>query len=82
MFSVLLRPLIDTPRPLLHEGPGDGWQQRTLRLTTLGEQVLAGHANWLDHTPAERWVGGVRVADGQVWVVNNAGQVELRRVRA
>jgi hypothetical protein len=79
MFNVLLRPLIDTSRPLLREGEGDSWQQRALHLTALGEQVLAGQANWLDQGPAERWVGGVRIAPGQApWVVNQAGQVRQR----
>lgn len=82
MFSVLLRPLIDTPQPLLHEGPGEGWQHRTLRLTPLGEKLLAGQANWLDYAPAERWVGGVLIAEGQGWVVNDKGQVELRQGHA
>ncbi|MDH0645737.1 DUF1835 domain-containing protein [Pseudomonas sp. GD03858] len=80
MFHVLLRPLIDTPRPLLHESPGEHWQQRSLRLTALGEQVLAGQANWLDQGPAERWVGGVRIDAGQApWVVGAQGQVWQRR---
>ncbi|MDZ4017188.1 DUF1835 domain-containing protein [Pseudomonas sichuanensis] len=79
MFGVLLRPLIDSPRPLLLEGEGDSWQQRQLRLTALGEQVLGRQANWLDQQPAERWVGGVRIAAGQApWVVNEAGQVWQR----
>ncbi|MDH0300975.1 MULTISPECIES: DUF1835 domain-containing protein [unclassified Pseudomonas] len=80
MFHVLLRPLIDTPRPLLHEGPGEHWWQRPLRLTALGEQVLAGQVNWLDQAPAERWVGGVRIDAGHApWVVSAQGQVWQRR---
>ncbi|MHA6160715.1 DUF1835 domain-containing protein [Pseudomonas sichuanensis] len=79
MFGVLLRPLIDSPRPLLLEGEGDSWQQRSLRLTALGEQVLGRQANWLDQQPAERWVGGVRIVAGQApWVVSEAGQVWQR----
>ncbi|WP_110993635.1 DUF1835 domain-containing protein [Pseudomonas sichuanensis] len=79
MFGVLLRPLIDSPRPLLLEGEGDSWQQRPLRLTALGEQVLGRQANWLDQQPAERWVGGVRIVAGQApWVVSEAGQVWQR----
>ncbi|UVK85032.1 DUF1835 domain-containing protein [Pseudomonas sichuanensis] len=79
MFGVLLRPLIDSPRPLLLEGEGDSWQQRPLRLTALGEQVLGRQANWLDQQPAERWVGGGRIVAGQApWVVSEAGQVWQR----
>lgn len=79
MFHVLLRPLIENAQPLLHEGAGERWQQRPLRLTPLGEQVLAGQANWLDQHPAERWVGGVCIAPGQVpWTVDAQGQVARR----
>ncbi|MFO3723115.1 DUF1835 domain-containing protein [Pseudomonas sp. HLMP] len=79
MFHTLLRPLVDAPRPLLHEGEGDSWSQRPLRLTALGEQVLAGQAHWLDQAPAPRWVGGVRIAGDQApWVVSGEGQVWRR----
>lgn len=79
MFYALLRPLINAPRPLLNERPADDWRQRSLRLTALGEQVLLGQVNWLDHTPSERWVGGVHiVADQAPWVVSVEGQVWRR----
>ncbi|MBT2338476.1 MULTISPECIES: hypothetical protein [Pseudomonas] len=79
MFYALLRSLIDAPHPLIHEVPGEDWRQRTLGLTTLGEQTLLGRANWLDQHPAERWVGGVRiVADQSPWVVDVDGRVSRR----
>lgn len=79
MFHVLLQPMIHAPRPLLDEQPGDEWPRRQLRLTAFGEQVLLGRANWLDHTPAERWVGGVQiVADQHPWVVSDRGEVWRR----
>jgi len=78
MFAALIRPLIDAPRPLLLEGEGESWMHRPLRLTALGEQVLAGQANWLDQAPAERWVGGVRIGAGTAWVVDETGKVALR----
>lgn len=79
MFHVLLQPLIHAPHPLLLEGPGESWAQRPLRLTALAEQVLAGQVHWLDHNPAQRWVGGVLVdvAD-RPWVVNEQGEVWRR----
>ncbi|MGH8462942.1 MAG: DUF1835 domain-containing protein, partial [Pseudomonas sp.] len=80
MFHTLLQPLIHAPRPLLNEAPGDDWRQRLLRLTALGEQVLLGRANWLDQSPADRWVGGVAiVADQSPWVVSTDGEVGRRR---
>lgn len=79
MFGALLRPLIDSPQPLLHEAPGGGWAQRVVGITALGERVLRGELNWLDLGPAERWVGGVQiVADRSPWVVSGAGRVWRR----
>ncbi|MDG9813209.1 DUF1835 domain-containing protein [Pseudomonas putida] len=80
MFHVLLQPLIHAPQPLLLEGPGEAWAQRPLRLTPLAEQVLEGKAHWLDHNPAQRWVGGVLVdAADRPWVVTDQGEVWQRR---
>jgi len=79
MFHALLRPLMETAHPLLVERPGKRWQERLVRLTPLGERVLRGQANWLDHQPAERWVGGVRIlADQAPWVVSEDGRVWRR----
>jgi len=79
MFHVLLQPLIHAPQPLLLEGSGEAWAQRPLRLTPLAEQVLAGKAHWLDHNPAQRWVGGVLVdAADRPWVVTEQGEVWRR----
>ena len=80
MFRVLLQPLIHAPQPLLLEGAGEAWAQRPLRLTALAEQVLAGEQHWLDHRPAQRWVGGVLVdAADRPWVVSEQGQVWRRQ---
>ncbi len=79
MFNALLRPITDTPYPLVEEQPGREWQKRLIRITPLGEQVLLGHENWLDYTPEERWVGGVRIVPGQSpWVVSDDGRVWRR----
>ena len=79
MFHVLLQPLIHATQPLLLEGPGEAWAQRPLRLTPLAEQVLAGKAHWLDHNPAQRWIGGVLVdAADRPWVVTEQGEVWQR----
>ena len=79
MFHALLQPLVHGPHPLLHEQAADQWQHRLLRLTLLGEQVLQGQANWLDHNPPQRWVGGVQIdADQSPWVVSVEGRVWRR----
>ncbi len=79
MFHALLRPITDTPYPLIEEQPGMEWQKRLIRITPLGERVLLGHDNWLDYMPEERWVGGVRIVAGQSpWVVSDDGRVWRR----
>ncbi|MBA1200217.1 DUF1835 domain-containing protein [Pseudomonas capeferrum] len=66
MFHALLRPLIDSPRPLIVETEQEQqWTRRTLSLTALGHQVLAGQAYGLDLIGCERWVGGVQLRPGQ-----------------
>jgi hypothetical protein len=66
MFHALLRPLIDSPTPLIAEArTALEWHKRPLTLTALGERVLAGKAYWLDQQAPERWVGGVRLLAGE-----------------
>ncbi|QBF26337.1 DUF1835 domain-containing protein [Pseudomonas tructae] len=74
MFHALLRPLIDAPTPLIHEAHAElEWPHRPLRLTPLGEQVLAGRAYWLDQQAPERWVGGVRLNARQAhWALDHS----------
>ncbi|MFJ4141485.1 DUF1835 domain-containing protein [Pseudomonas sp. NPDC089734] len=66
MFHAMLRPLIDTPHPLLIESEGHlEWPRRLLTITELGKQVLSGAAYWLEHATHERWVGGICIRSGQ-----------------
>lgn len=66
MFHALLRPLIDSPTPLIAESLTTlEWTKRPLMLTALGERVVAGKAYWLDQQAPERWVGGVRLVANQ-----------------
>ncbi|MCD5993902.1 DUF1835 domain-containing protein [Pseudomonas sp. CDFA 602] len=72
MFHALLRPLIDTPAPLLSETDTHlKWPGRTLTLTALGEHVVNGQAYWPDHAHHERWTGGVCIRPGQPhWMID------------
>lgn len=74
MFHAVLRPLIDSPTPLISEAQTElDWARRPLQLTALGERVLTGQANWLDQQAPERWVGGVRLLAGQGhWALDQA----------
>jgi hypothetical protein len=60
MFHALLRPLIDGDNPLLTATETHlDWPRQVLALTALGQTVLNGDANWLDHASHVRWVGGI-----------------------
>lgn len=66
MFHAMMRPLIDTPRPLLIESETHlEWPRRLLTITELGKQVLSGAAYWPEHATHERWIGGVCIRPGQ-----------------
>lgn len=75
MFHAMMRLLIDGAAPLLTEAqPELEWPQRPLRLTALGEQVLAGAAYWPDHADVPRWIGGVCIAPRQAhWAMGEDG---------
>jgi hypothetical protein len=84
MFHALLRPLIDARQPLLSEqSPQLPWPHRPVRLTALGERVLAGQAYWPDHSDRERWIGGVAIRPGQGhWAIDAQGIPLWRPARA
>lgn len=76
MFDVMMRPLIDGTAPLITESqPDQHWTRRPLRLTALGQQVLAGDAYWPDHADAARWIGGVCITPRQAhWAIAEDGR--------
>ncbi|HEV3153379.1 MAG TPA: DUF1835 domain-containing protein [Candidatus Baltobacteraceae bacterium] len=49
-------------------------------LTVLGRRVLAGDADWLDHQPLDRWVGGVHLNGERRWRWNDSQQTLVERV--
>jgi len=54
-FYRLLSDLREGPAPLI-EGEEDAYV-----LSPLGRRVIAGDADWLEHAPADRWIGGVHL---------------------
>jgi len=72
MFHALMRPLIDTDRPLLTEHDVDQeWTKRTLRITPLGQEALSGLVYWPAYASHERWTGGVCIKPGQPhWMID------------
>ena len=67
MFWAILREMSEA-----HEPPftidaataGGPWPQHLLRLTSVGEAVLAGKTDWMSLHPPARWVGGVAIGPG------------------
>lgn len=43
-------------------------------LTVMGRRVLAGDADWLDHQPLDRWIGGLHLTAGAVWRWDEASE--------
>lgn len=43
-------------------------------LTVLGRRVLAGDADWLEHQPLDRWIGGVHLTALNVWRWDEASE--------
>ncbi len=56
MFYAILDDLRYAPAPLIEEEEG------SLVATALGRRLLAGDGDWLEHAPADRYVGGVHLA--------------------
>lgn len=66
----------DPPLELMGDAP---WPRRPLRLTAIGERLLAGTVDAASLGPAERWVGGVRLDDPAAWWRWNAVGGRLAR---
>jgi ketosteroid isomerase-like protein len=59
----LVRELAAGPAPLLVVGdPGQAFPRRRLRLTTTGEEALAGRLDHVRRNGIDRWIGGVHLA--------------------
>ncbi|HET9029049.1 MAG TPA: hypothetical protein VFN49_02645 [Candidatus Aquilonibacter sp.] len=54
-FYAILSDLQRSPAPLV-EGT-----EALLQPTALGRRVLGGDADWLEHAPADRWIGGIHL---------------------
>jgi hypothetical protein len=51
-------------------------------LTVLGRRVLAGDADWLEHQPLDRWIGGVHLTSENAWRWDEAGERLVQGDRA
>jgi hypothetical protein len=43
-------------------------------LTVLGRRVLAGDADWLEHQPLDRWIGGTHLTSVNAWRWDEANE--------
>ncbi|MFT5445772.1 MAG: hypothetical protein ACI9DC_000933 [Gammaproteobacteria bacterium] len=71
-FCLVLNELLQGSEPLLQLSSGMHlqmpikWDQE-LMMTTMGEQVLAAQADWLDLSNVDCWRGGVHLIPDDVW---------------
>jgi len=78
MFWWLLQPLLSSATPLLQiDDPAPDWPQRLLRLTALGEAVLACRADGFAARSTPYWVGGVHLRPGSAHWRYDAEQQQL-----
>lgn len=78
-FWLFIREMVNSPAPLLKVvgsnefrvpgmfGPDDAFIAQRLKLTSLGEHVLAGEADWLAAHQIDRWIGGVHLNPENIW---------------
>lgn len=50
-------------------------------LTVLGRRVLAGDADWLEHQPLDRWIGGVHLRSDRHWRWDDRHESIVERVQ-
>jgi hypothetical protein len=72
----LIDGLCAEPAPLLSALEG-GYE-----LTVLGRRVLAGDADWLEHQPLDRWIGGVHLEADNDWRWDEASERMIQGERA
>ncbi|HET7815242.1 MAG TPA: DUF1835 domain-containing protein [Candidatus Baltobacteraceae bacterium] len=53
--------LCSPPAPLL------ALLEHGYEVTVLGRRILAGDADWLEHQPLDRWIGGTHLRSGKHW---------------
>lgn len=53
--------LAAAPAPLLAE------LEHGYEVTVLGRRILTGDADWLEHQPLDRWIGGTHLRSGKHW---------------
>jgi hypothetical protein len=50
-------------------------------LTVLGRRVLAGDADWLEHAPLDRWIGGAHLTRENEWRWDEASERMVQGAR-
>lgn len=76
--------LAEAEEPAIHlNRRGDKPNEWDLELTSFGNKLLAGEADWLAANPVQRWVGGVFIDSRAIshwrWNDNRDNVVEIKR---
>ena len=69
-------PLIALPHGKRELNPGDF--SDVLKLTDLGQEVLSGKVNWLEKHTIDKWIGGVRLTQDNIWYWNSKNNLIQR----
>ncbi len=73
MLYAVIDDLSAPPAPLLLNTEG-GYET-----TVLGRRILAGDADWLEHQPLDRWIGGVHLSTENDWRWDEQQETLVRR---
>ena len=65
--------LCSQPAPLLT------FLEQGCEMTVLGRRVLAGDADWLEHQPLDRWIGGVHLTSDRHWRWDDQHETFVKR---
>ena len=80
MFWRILQETAQTADPLLTIAPGEEWPERVVSLTDAGRACLEGRLDYMELSPPERWVGGVRLLPGaSLWRWDGESASPVRR---
>ena len=83
-FWVILNQLLQAPEPLISLCSGNNLNlpakpEDILSITSMGKAVLNGEKNWLDIINIEKWIGGVKLTQDNIWLWDKNTQ-QLKQV--
>lgn len=78
-FWVILNQLLKAPEPLISLSNANTLNlpakpEDILSITDTGKAVLNGEKNWLDIIDIEKWIGGVKLTQDNIWLWDKSNQ--------